>query len=278
MNESVAGAEAVGAESIARLREIVAILRAPGGCPWDREQTHESIRGALIEECYEVIEAIDLGDDANLREELGDLLLHVVMHAHMASERGAFGLDEIIVEVCDKLVRRHPHVFGGSSAETTGEVLTQWEQLKRAEKPARESAIDGIPPALPALMRAQKVQKKAARVGFDWADSDGALAKVHEELAEVQNAVDGAENREIHDEIGDLFFAVVNLARKLDVDAEDALGAATQKFSRRFREVEKRIAASGDVMASMSLPELDRVWDAVKLCESGRPSDPAPDA
>lgn len=251
-------------EPVARLREIVARLRAPDGCPWDREQTHESLRSALLEETYELIEAIDHADDGNLREELGDLLLHVVMHAQMASERGAFQFDEVATEICEKLIRRHPHVFGDVSAENSTEVLRQWEQIKRAEKSDRKSLLDGMPRALPALMRAQTAQKKAARVGFDWSNVGGVVAKLEEEIAELKEALGKSDAAGMAEETGDLLFSVVNLARKLGLDAEMELGAATDKFIRRFQMVERAAAADGRTVEQCSADELDRYWEAGK--------------
>jgi len=249
---------------IARLREIVARLRAPDGCPWDREQTHESLRAALVEECYEVIEAIEKADDANLREELGDLLLHVVLHAHMAGERQAFSFEEVVGEICEKLVRRHPHVFGDAKAGNTSEVLRQWEQIKREEKGERTSIMDGLPAALPALLRAQNVQKKAARVGFDWKEASEVFAKVDEEVSELREAVALGKNAAIEEELGDLLFTVVNLARKLHVDSETALTLATKKFTRRFRAVEAEVIAQGRKIEDSAAEEMNALWDKHK--------------
>lgn len=244
-------------------------LRAPDGCPWDREQTHESLQGALIEECYEAIEAIRNADDENLREELGDLLLHVVMHACMADERQAFNLREVVEGVCEKLIRRHPHVFADASASDAPEVLRQWEQIKRAEKGPQASRMDGLPAALPALLRAQNAQKKAARAGFDWPDVAGALAKIEEECCELREALAATNPTHAATEIGDLLFAVVNVARHLGLDAELALQNSTDKFVRRFRAMEEVMAALGRNVEDCSLEELDRVWDAVKEREDG---------
>jgi MazG family protein len=249
---------------VSRLREIVARLRAPDGCPWDREQTHESLRAALVEECYEAVEAIEKADDANLREELGDLLLHVVMHAHMAGERQAFSFEEVVEGICEKLIRRHPHVFGDASAGDSKEVLRQWEQIKRAEKGERASIMDGLPAGLPALLRAQNAQKKAARVGFDWDDAGGVLAKLEEEIAELKDAIASGDARHTEEEIGDLFFTMVNLARKLQVDGETALAGATRKFIARFREIEAAVTARGGRIEETSPDELNALWDEAK--------------
>jgi MazG family protein len=250
--------------SVARLQEIVKALRAPDGCPWDREQTHRSLKPALVEECYEVVDAIDSEDDANFCEELGDLLLHVVMHAEMAGERGAFAFDAVVDGICEKLIRRHPHVFGDATAAGSVEVLQQWEQIKRAEKGAGASVLDGLPRALPALMRAQNVQQRVARVGFDWDEVGPVLDKIVEETAEVRGAVAGGNAEAVRDEIGDLLFSVVNLSRKLRVDSEIALTEATNKFARRFRAVESAVRASGRAVEDCSLAELDGFWEAEK--------------
>ena len=249
---------------VSRLREIVARLRSPGGCPWDREQTHESLRAALIEECYEAIEAIEKADDGNLREELGDLLLHVVMHAHMAGERKAFSFEEVVEGICEKLIRRHPHVFGDSRAAETAQVLRQWEQIKLAEKGRESSVMDGLPSAFPALLRAQNAQNKAARVGFDWDDASQVLEKVEEEIEELREAISCGLKNNIEEELGDLFFSVVNLARKLGVDAETSLAGATRKFAGRFRAVEAEIAAGGGKIEQTSPGEMNALWDRHK--------------
>jgi MazG family protein len=248
--------------SLNRLREIVARLRAPDGCPWDREQTHASLRGALIEECYEVIDAIERADDANLREELGDLLLHVVMHAQMAGERAAFTLEEVAAEVCRKMIRRHPHVFGDKLADDSAAVLRQWEQIKRTEKGKPAGILGGLPTSMPALLRAQNAQKKAARVGFDWPDAEPVFEKMQEEIAEVRSALAAGDSKAVEDEVGDILFTAVNLARKLHVDAETTLAAATSRFIKRFQAVEREL---GDrKMEDTPLKELDQIWDRIK--------------
>jgi tetrapyrrole methylase family protein/MazG family protein len=249
---------------VSRLREIVARLRSPGGCPWDREQTHESLRAALVEECYEAIEAIEKADDENLREELGDLLLQVVMHAHMAGERKAFSFEQVVEGICEKLIRRHPHVFGDSRVAETAQVLRQWEQIKRAEKRGECSVIDGPPSAFPALLGAQHAQKKAARVGFDWDEAAQVLDKIEEEIGELREAVSRGTRKNIEEEVGDLLFSVVNLARKLDVDAETSLAGATRKFVGRFRAVEAEIAAGGGKVEQTSSEVMNALWDRHK--------------
>jgi len=247
-----------------RLFEIVTRLRAPDGCPWDREQTHETLRSALIEECYEVVDAINRSDDANLREELGDLLLHVVFHAQLAEERGAFVFDEVAAEICEKLIRRHPHVFGDDSASDSEEVLRQWEQIKRKEKGEGASILDARDTAQPALMRAQNVQKKAARVGFDWSQADEVFAKLEEEIAELREALKFGRTDAIEDEMGDILFTMVNLSRKVKVDAETALAGASSKFVRRFQWMESDLAAEGKRIEQTDLAELEERWNRAK--------------
>jgi MazG family protein len=249
---------------VSRLRGIVARLRSPGGCPWDREQTHESLRAALIEECYEAVEAIESADDANLREELGDLLLHVVMHAHMAGERKAFGFEDVVEGVCEKLIRRHPHVFGDVNVAESAQVVQLWEQIKRREKGEALSVMDNLPPGFPALLRAQQAQKKAARVGFDWDEPSDVLDKVAEEIEELHEAVSRPDGNNIEEELGDLLFSMVNLARKLGVDAESSLAGATRKFIRRFRAVEAEIVAGGRTIEQASAAEMNALWDRNK--------------
>ncbi len=254
-----------------RLIEVMALLRSPGGCPWDREQTHATIRSQLIEETYEVVEAIDAwsetGDVSLLREELGDLLLHVVFHARLAEERGDFAFQDAAAGIVEKLIRRHPHVFGDVNAADSATVLKNWDQIKKVEKPERTGALDGVPRHLPALMRAQEVQKKAAKVGFDWPDADGPREKIAEELREIADALASGESPEkIADEAGDLLFSVVNYLRHLKVDSETALAGATRKFEGRFRGVEAAAAKAGKPLArdSHTLEELENLWQIQK--------------
>ena len=246
------------------LEEIVRILRAPGGCPWDAEQTHESIRRNFLEEAYEAVEAIDERSPDHLKEELGDVLLQVLFHARMEQEAGRFNLDDVADGVCKKLIYRHPHVFGDVSVSGTGEVLTNWEELKRKEKgqATNTDALDAVARSLPALWRAEKVQKKAKKAGFDWPDISGALDKLSEELEELKTAV--AEGTNVEEELGDLLFSAVNAARFLKVDPEDALNGATDKFIGRFRKVEAQAAAQGKAMEDMGLEELDALWERAK--------------
>ncbi|MFL6537510.1 MAG: nucleoside triphosphate pyrophosphohydrolase [Chthoniobacterales bacterium] len=250
-------------EEFARLCQIVAQLRAPGGCPWDREQTHDSLAPKLLEEAYEVVHAIRENDEANLREELGDVLLLVVMQAEIAREAGRFSIGEILHEVTEKLIRRHPHVFGDSEVSESEGVVRQWEAIKHGEK-TRKHYLEGVAAALPALMRAEKIQKKAARVHFDWNNVADVIAKVDEELGEAKAAVESGDREQITDEIGDLLFAVTNLARKCDLDAESTLRSATDKFVTRFNELEDRVRASGKQLGDLPLEQLDEIWNAIK--------------
>ena len=246
-----------------QLCEIVARLRAPGGCPWDREQTHESLLPALIEEAYEVAGAVRAKDDSNFREELGDLLLLIVMQAEIAREAGTFKIDNVLGDVTQKLIRRHPHVFGKSNALDSGAVLKQWESIKRSEKTGKHY-LDSLPAALPALMRAQKAQSKVARVNFDWDELRDVVAKVEEELGELKHAIASQDREAIEDEIGDLMFAVVNLARKCKLDAESTLQSATDKFVARFNRLEDELQVEGKRLGDVDLAELDAIWNRLK--------------
>jgi MazG family protein len=247
-----------------KLCDIVAQLRAPGGCPWDREQTNESLLPPLIEEAYEIAGALRSGDDANFREELGDLLLLIVMHAEIAAEQNRFKIDNVIREATEKLIRRHPHVFAQSDAKTSGAVVKQWEAIKREEKKADKHYLASLPDALPALMRAEKAQKKVARVNFDWDKIDDVVAKVDEELGETKAAIQSQDRQSIEDEIGDLLFAVVNLARKSGIDAESALHKATDKFRARFNKLEDELVRQGKRLGDVDLAEMDSIWNSVK--------------
>lgn len=265
-----------GVPAMDRLLDLMARLRAPGGCPWDREQTPATLKPQLLEECYEVLEAIDSGSSKHLTEELGDLLLHVVFQAQIAKEAGDFTFADVANGIADKLVRRHPHVFGTEKVADAAKVVTLWNELKKAEKPERESALDGVPRVLPALMKAEALQKKARNVGFDWPDVRGSLEKVTEEVAEVTAEIEAdmafsAANEakfsarpKTAEELGDLLFSVVNLARHLKLDAEGLLTGANDKFARRFRAMEELLKARGKTMKECSMDELDLVWNEVK--------------
>lgn len=255
------------AEAIQRLLTVMEKLRSENGCPWDKEQDHISLRKYLIEESYEVIDAIDRNDDADLEEELGDLLLQVVFHAQLGKERDAFTFDKIADGISEKMVRRHPHVFGDIHCETADDVLVKWAEIKDEEKKdkGKVSRRLDIPTTFPALYRAQKVQKKAADVGFDWDNSDDVKAKIREEAEEVQQAING--NGNIKEEIGDLLFAVVNWSRFHHIDAEEALRESTEKFRRRFYAMEDQISADSKDIREMSLSEMDDYWNKIKSNE-----------
>ena len=246
------------------LEEIVRLLRAPGGCPWDREQTHQSLRRGMLEEAYEVVEAIDQGSPEHLKEELGDVLLQVVFHADIERDAGRFDLDDVADGICKKLIYRHPHVFGDVQVSGTGEVLSNWEELKRREKgqATNTDALEAVARSLPALWRAEKVQKKAAKAGFDWPEVSGALDKLSEELAELRAAVAAGTN--VEEDLGDLLFSAVNVARFVKTDPEEALSSACDKFIRRFRLVEQAAAQSGQAMEDMDLKKLDKLWEQAK--------------
>jgi MazG family protein len=267
-------ASAEAGELFARFVELIARLRAPGGCPWDREQTHESVKPMTIEEAYEVAHAIDEKDDAELEGELGDLLLQVVFHATIAEERGAFRLRQVLERVSDKMVRRHPHVFGDHPASTSGEVLRSWEAIKAQEREAKgkddASMLDSVHKGLPAVMEAFQMTTKVSRVGFDWKEADGALLKLDEEVLELREAIRAkADHGAVAEEVGDLLFVAVNVARLTGVDPESALKAANRKFRRRFRHVEERLRADGRKPADSTLEEMDRLWDEAKRQERG---------
>jgi MazG family protein len=265
--------EDVGAR-FARFVELIARLRAPGGCPWDREQTHESLKPMTIEEAYEVLEAIDDGDDEELAGELGDLLLQVVFHSQIAAEQGRFTASEVIERVSAKMVRRHPHVFGDLKADSSRDVLRNWEAIKKAELEEKGAAspgasmLDSVSKHLPAAMEAFQMTTKVSRVGFDWPDPPSVIAKLDEEVGELKEAVEkGDAPAAVAEEIGDLLFVAVNLARKLGVDPESALKGANRKFRRRFRAVEEGLRARGKALAEASLAEMDALWDEAKRKE-----------
>lgn len=269
-------------ERFSKLIDLMATLRAPNGCPWDRKQTHESLKPYLLEEAYEVLETIDHRDNAKLKEELGDVLLQVIFHSQIASESGTFTIDDVVDHLAAKLVRRHPHVFGDPDAATkptNGEqVLSQWEEIKRAERQAAggaQSALDGVPKALPALLRAYQVQARASRVGFDWSHDATGLAdvfkKIAEEIGELQAALAAAaaapsasNQNEVAGELGDLLFSLVNLARFLKVNPEDALRLSTNRFVDRFVLVESQAAKQQRPLSGMTASELDGLWENAK--------------
>lgn len=248
------------------LIDIMRILREPGGCPWDAEQTHESIKKNLIEETYEVIEAINKNDKELLCEELGDLLMQVVFHAQMEKEVGAFEFNDVTDGVCKKLIERHPHVFGQVSISGVDDVLTNWDAIKRKTKGQKTTtqSMNSVPRELPALMRATKLQKKAADVGFDWSDASGALDKLEEEIAELRQAISNEDSVNMAEELGDVLFSAVNVSRFIKTDAEEALTAASDKFLARFTKVEALAQERNIYMKSSSLEELDLLWDEAK--------------
>lgn len=268
---------------ITRLLEIMAALRTPGtGCPWDLEQTFASITPYTLEEAYEVVDAIERGDLADLRDELGDLLLQVVFHARMAEEQGAFAFGDVVEAITKKLIRRHPHVFGSTKDLSPAEVKSLWDSIKAEEKAERKAErarmdlspeaheagfLGGIPTALPALTRAQKLTAKAAKVGFDWPDATQVIDKIHEELDEVKEAASSKDRDRIEDEIGDLLFSVTNLARHFGIDPERALRRTNAKFERRFRAVEQGLVEQDRSLDEASLEEMERLWVAAKMSE-----------
>jgi tetrapyrrole methylase family protein/MazG family protein len=248
-----------------RTMGIMRRLRAPGGCPWDAEQTHDSLKRYLIEECYEVIEAIDKRDDGLLQEELGDLLLQPLFHAAIAEERGAFTIDDVLETLADKLVRRHPHVFGDQEIRTSDEQVANWEKIKKEEKgEERKSALSGIPPNMPALMKAQKITEKAARVGFDWEHVDQVFAKVLEELRELEETMVDRDQERMEAELGDLLFAIVNLGRFLSVNPEEALRKTINRFETRFSHIESTLHSRGGNLKDASMEEMESLWEAAK--------------
>jgi tetrapyrrole methylase family protein / MazG family protein len=254
---------------ITRLLEVVDRLRGEDGCPWDRAQTLETLKPHLIEECYEVLDAVDAGDPETHAEELGDVLLHIALHSRIRAEEGAFDFNAVAHRIADKLIRRHPHVFGKTRVADTEQVLANWEAIKATEhgEDTPRSALAGVPRHLPALQRAQRIQVRAARVGFDWERAADVLAKVREETAECAAAQAAGDTAALEDELGDLLFAVVNMARFAGIDAEGALRNTADRFSRRFRHIEARVRAQGKALSDCSLSELDGYWDEAKAIE-----------
>lgn len=256
-------------DSVRQLEDIMKKLRAPDGCPWDREQTHRSLMPCLMEECGEFLDAADAGDDAGMCEELGDILMHVVLNSVMAEERGAFTLDDVARESVEKMLRRHPHVFGEEKVSIAQEVVGLWEKVKKLEKgDSRKSVLDGIPNHCPALLQAEKLQKKAAKYGFDWTEESQILDKIEEELQELRSAYDEKNESRVDEEIGDLLFAVCNLSRfRKRRSAELLLADANAKFSRRFRYIENTLKERGSSLENSSLEEMDALWNEAKQKE-----------
>jgi tetrapyrrole methylase family protein/MazG family protein len=247
-----------------KLIEIMAALRGEKGCPWDREQTRESLKPFIVEEAYEVLEAIDEKNSEAIKEELGDLLFQIVFQCRIAEERGEFGMAEVIEKIGKKMIARHPHVFGDADYKTSEEVLVHWEAQKRREGKQRESILDGVPKTLPSLLRAHRLQDRASRVGFDWDKVEDVLPKLEEELSEFRTALKGEKREEIEDELGDIFFVLVNISRFVGINPEDALRKTISKFISRFRYIEMAAADKGKSLSDMSLAEMDELWDEAK--------------
>jgi len=245
---------------------ILKRLRGPGGCPWDREQDHKSLRPFVLEEAYEVVEAIESEDMSELKEELGDLLLQVVLHSQIANENDEFDVSQVIHAICDKMIRRHPHVFGDETAKDAKEVLSNWNAIKKAEKKekADDSILSGVPHALPALLKAFTYSRRAAQVGFDWDSTGDVITKLREEVDELEESVQKEEWDEVEDEMGDVLFVMANLARRLKVNPEVALERANKKFRRRFSYIEDRLADQGSSPQDSNLEEMDKLWDEAK--------------
>jgi MazG family protein len=254
--------------SFDELVSLMTTLRGPNGCPWDREQTLATLKPFIIEESYEVVDAIDRDDRASLLEELGDFLLQAVFIAELTREEGTFDISDSITAIHDKLVRRHPHVFGEVVARDAEQVLVNWEKLKNAERKAENKGVlSGVPQSLPALLKASRLTEKAARVGFDWRRTEDVFEKLEEEIAEVHEAIAAGDQEHVHDEIGDLLFTIANIARKLDVNPEEALQSTNRKFARRFERMERSVHESGRNLDQLTLEEMDALWDEAKAAE-----------
>ena len=251
---------------LSRLVELMARLRGPDGCPWDRKQTPESLKPFLIEECYEVVDAIEEGDPGKVKEELGDLLFQIVFHARIAEEQGQFTLRDVVAAIHEKMVRRHPHVFGDERLSTAGEVAANWEEIKLKEKSGegRRSVLEGVPRELPSLIRAHRLQERAAKVGFDWNHLNEVLPKLDEEIAEFKESLKQEDAGKIEEELGDLFFTLVNLSRFLGVNPEEALRKTISKFIGRFRAIEEHAANAGRTLKDMTLDEMEALWQEAK--------------
>lgn len=247
------------------LVQIIARLRGPDGCPWDRAQSHQSLRSDLMEEAYEVVEALDAGDPAKVREELGDLMLVIALHAQIAAESGDFDIGSVITAINEKVINRHPHVFGDATARTAGEVVAQWEALKRKERKEGASMLEGVPRSLPALTYSYEIQSRVARVGFDWPSTEGIFEKLAEEIGEIAAAGEADKKAA---EFGDLLFTMVNLGRHLGIDSEAALRGTNRRFYQRFAQMEKLCRERGLELSGLSLDELDRLWEEAKKAEN----------
>ncbi|BCB95469.1 nucleoside triphosphate pyrophosphohydrolase [Dissulfurispira thermophila] len=247
-----------------KLLDIMSALRSENGCPWDKEQTRESLKPFLVEETYEVLEAIDEGDPEKIKEELGDLLFQIIFHCQIAKERGEFDINDVIKRISDKMIARHPHVFGEEKFETSEEVLRQWEERKKEEGKLKGSILEGIPKELPSLLRAQRLQARAAKVGFDWRRVEDVMEKLEEELKEFKDALKGKGQKEIEDELGDIFFVLVNISRFVRINPEDALRKTISKFISRFRYIEMKAADAGRSLSDMTIDEMDVLWNEAK--------------
>lgn len=256
-------------EKFSRLVEIMEKLRSEDGCPWDRVQTHDSLKKYLIEETYELIDAIERGDYEAMKEELGDLLLQVVFHSKIAKDSGKFDIDDVIDSISEKMISRHPHVFGSADFKTPEEVLNQWDDRKREEGKLKKSILEGIPSSLPALMRAYKLQSRAAKVGFDWDNIEGVIDKIEEEIRELKDAMKENKKERIEEELGDLLFSIVNFGRFIKIDPETALRKTNRKFEERFRSLERLVREQGKNLKDLSLDEMDALWNVVKSKERG---------
>lgn len=255
--------------SFDELVQLMTRLRGPDGCPWDRKQTLTSLKPFIIEESYEVIDAIDRDDRRALAEELGDFLLQAVFVAELTREEGSFDINDAITAIHDKLVHRHPHVFGDVKASDADQALVNWEKLKNEERKAEnKSVLAGVPPSLPALLRASRLTEKASRVGFDWRRTEDVFEKLDEEIAEVREAIASGDEQHVHDEIGDLLFTIANIARKLNVNAEEALQSTNRKFARRFEWMEAKVRGEGRNLDQLTLEQMDALWDEAKSAES----------
>ncbi len=254
------------ADPFYELVDIMKKLRAPHGCPWDREQTHQSIKKYILEEVYEFMEAVDEDDPDKMEDELGDLLFQILFHSEIAQEKGFFDINDVARKSSEKMIRRHPHVFGDKKIDTPQQVIKQWDSIKKTEHNHRHrnSILDGIPKQMPSLVRASKAQKKVAKVGFDWENTEQIIDKIHEELEETKQAVKSGDRKHIEEEIGDLIFAVVNLARFLKFDAEDLSRKSVDKFIKRFKQVEKELNDNGKSLEESTLEEMDAIWNKNK--------------
>ena len=246
------------------LIKIVEKLRGPEGCPWDKEQTRESLKPFLIEELYELLDALDENNSEGIKEELGDMLFQIVLHCQLSKEHGLFDINDVIENITRKVIRRHPHVFGSKNFKTTKEVMTWWEEHKKKEGKSKESVIEGIPKTLPALLKAQKIQHKASRVGFDWGKIEDIFKKLDEEINEFKCALGKKNQNEIEDELGDIFFVLVRISNFVGVNPEDALRKTTSKFIQRFRHIEMKASEQGKKLSDMTLEEMDALWEEAK--------------